>query len=172
MAQKTATESPAMMHKTRIDLPLEKREAAVGLLLERLAETIDLGLQIKQAHWNVKGPHFIELHKLFDEFYEEVVEYVDLTAERITALGGTAEGTVQSVSGRSGLPAYPLTIVDGMAHVDALATSFAAFGKGTRDAIERAEDLGDADTADIFTQVSRGIDKDLWFLEAHLQASK
>jgi starvation-inducible DNA-binding protein len=172
LSSKSATASSSMMHKTRIDLPLERREAIVALLQDRLIETIDLGLQIKQAHWNVKGPHFIELHKLFDEFYDEVEEYVDLTAERITALGGTALGTIQAVSGRSRLPSYPLMIVDGMAHVDALATSFAAFGKATREAIDRSNDLGDADTADIFTEVSRGIDKDLWFLEAHLQGGK
>jgi starvation-inducible DNA-binding protein len=161
-----------MMHKTRIDIPLERREALVGLLAERLAEAIDLQLQVKQAHWNVKGPSFIALHELFDDFYDNVTEYVDLTAERITTLGGVAEGTVQAVSGRSKLPSYPLTISEGLAHVDALATSFAAFGKATRAAIDRANELGDADAADIFTEISRGIDKDLWFLEAHLQAPR
>jgi starvation-inducible DNA-binding protein len=170
---KTATaSSQTMMHKTRIDIPLEHREDLVALLNDRLAETIDLQLQIKQAHWNVKGPSFIGLHELFDSFYPEVTDYVDKTAERITALGGVAEGTIQAVSGRSELPSYPLRIAEGMAHVDALATSFAAFGKGTRAAIDRANDLGDADTADLFTEISRGIDKDLWFLEAHLQAPR
>ncbi len=161
-----------MMHKTRIDIPLDRREPLVALLTERLAEAIDLQLQIKQAHWNVKGPSFIALHELFDDFYEHVTEYVDLTAERITTLGGVAEGTIQAVSGRSKLPAYPLTISEGPAHVDALATAFAAFGKATRAAIDRSNELGDADAADIFTEISRGIDKDLWFLEAHLQAPR
>ncbi|HEY2156920.1 MAG TPA: DNA starvation/stationary phase protection protein Dps, partial [Isosphaeraceae bacterium] len=123
-------------------------------------------------HWNVKGPSFIALHELFDDFYENVTEYVDLTAERITTLGGVAEGTIQAISGRSKLPAYPLTISEGLAHVDALATAFADFGKATRAAIDRSNELGDADAADIFTEISRGIDKDLWFLEAHLQAPR
>ena len=160
------------MFKTKNDIPEATRVKAVELLNARLADCIDLQTQTKQAHWNVKGPSFIALHELFDDFYEHVTEYVDLTAERITTLGGVAEGTIQAVSGRSKLPAYPLTISEGLAHVDALATAFAAFGKATRAAIDRSNELGDADAADIFTEISRGIDKDLWFLEAHLQAPR
>jgi len=170
--RRTRPRHPPRWTGPRIDLPTGRREEIIALLTDRLFETIDLQLQIKQAHWNVKGPHFIALHELFDDFDGEVTESVDLTAERITALGGVAEGTVQAVAGRTGLPAYPMTIADGMDHVDALATAFAAFGKGTREAIDRSDDLGDADTADIFTGISRGIDKSLWFLEAHLQGGK
>jgi starvation-inducible DNA-binding protein len=160
------------MHKTRIDLPETKRESLAKLLNERLADLIDLGLQIKQAHWNVKGPNFIALHKLFDEFSDDVAEHVDTTAERITALGGIAEGTLQAVSKRTSLAAYSLTLSEGRGHVDALATAIAAVGKVARQAIDESAALGDADTADLFTGLSRDLDKQLWFLEAHLQAEK
>ena len=160
------------MHKTKNDLPVDKREAVVKLLNARLADLIDLGLQTKQAHWNVKGPNFIALHKLFDELAGVIGEQVDDTAERITALGGTAEGTVGAVSGRTSLPAYSLTITSGHDHVDALSTAVATVGKSTRKAIDQATELGDADTADLFTGASRELDKYLWFLEAHLQGEK
>lgn len=160
------------MHKTRIDLPESKRESLAKLLNDRLADLIDLGLQIKQAHWNVKGPNFIALHKLFDEFSDDIAEHVDTTAERITALGGIAEGTLQAVSKRTSLAAYSLTLSEGRGHVDALATAIAAVGKAARQAIDESAALGDADTADLFTGLSRDLDKQLWFLEAHLQAEK
>lgn len=127
---------------------------------------------IKQAHWNVKGPNFIALHKLFDEFSDEVGEHVDTTAERVTALGGIAEGTLQAVSKRTSLAAYSLTLTEGRGHVDALATAIAAVGKAVRLAIDESASLGDADTADLFTGVSRDLDKQLWFLESHLQAER
>ena len=108
------------MHATRIDLPAETRSRLIPLLNRRLADAIDLSLQAKQAHWNVKGPGFIALHELFDRIAGEIDDHVDELAERITALGGTAEGTVQAVAGRTRLAAYPLTIADGRAHLEAL----------------------------------------------------
>ncbi|HVJ67635.1 MAG TPA: DNA starvation/stationary phase protection protein Dps [Caulifigura sp.] len=158
--------------KTRIDVPSDKRPAIIALLNERLADLINLMLQCKQAHWNVKGPHFIALHELFDEQAELIEEHVDTVAERITALGGTAEGTVAAISTRSTLPKYPLEITAGMQHVDALAIAFANTGSLVRQAIDKADELGDADAADIFTAASRELDKQLWFLEAHLQAKE
>jgi starvation-inducible DNA-binding protein len=143
-----------------------------GLLNARLADAIDLQLQVKQAHWNVKGPSFIALHELFDRLAGELGGHVDEMAERITALGGVAEGTLQAVAGRSKLTAYPLDIAEGRAHVDALADSYARFAKSVRKAIDEAGKAGDADTSDLFTGISRGIDKDLWLLEAHLQADR
>lgn len=160
------------MHKTKNDLSANVREKAIALLSARLADGIDLQLQTKQAHWNVKGPSFIALHELFDDVSERVEEYTDLMAERITSLGGTAEGTVQVAAKRSKLPAYPLDITEGPAHVDALSTALAAFGKLARAAIAQSDEIGDADTADVFTEISRGIDKDLWFVEAHMQAKR
>jgi starvation-inducible DNA-binding protein len=160
------------MNPTKIDIPADKRTALCHLLNERLADLLDLQLQAKQAHWNVKGPHFIALHELFDDAYEEILEYVDTVAERIPILGGTAEGTVNVVSKRTQLKPYPLSITSGRDHVDAFSSSLATVGKAIREAIDHAEELGDADTADIFTAISRGLDKRLWFVEAHLQGDE
>jgi starvation-inducible DNA-binding protein len=160
------------MHATRIDLSVKARARIIGLLNARLADAIDLQLQTRQAHWNVKGPNFIALHELFDKVAVELGGHVDDMAERITALGGVAEGTVQAVAGRSKLDAYPLDIADGRAHLDALAASTARFGKAVRKAIDDAAKAGDADTSDLFTGVSRSVDKNLWLLEAHLQADR
>lgn len=160
------------MHPTRNDLPQDTRAAIVKLLNERLADAIDLQLQAKQAHWNVRGPHFISLHELFDKVSEEVSGFIDEIAERASALGGVAEGTLAAVSSRTTLPAYSLTISDGRDHVDALSKAIAAFGKQARAAIDQADSAGDADTADLFTQVSREVDKQLWFVEAHLEAKR
>jgi len=155
---------------TKNDLPESTRVNVVALLNTSLADCIDLQMQAKQAHWNVKGPNFIALHKLFDEVNVAVSEYVDEIAERTVQLGGVAEGTVRMVAKRSSLPEYPMTAIDGQSHVDALSTALAKFGKAARKAIEEANDFGDLDTADLFTGLSRGIDKWLWFVEAHLQS--
>jgi starvation-inducible DNA-binding protein len=160
------------MHATRNDIPSDSREKLIGLLNARLADTIDLYLQTKYAHWNVKGPNFIALHKLFDEIAEELNEYIDEIAERATALGGRADGTIQLVGKKSSLSAYPTTISNGKDHLEALANAFAAFGKTVRAAIDQSDSLNDKDTADLFTQISRNTDMRLWFLEAHLQADK
>ena len=160
------------MHTTRIDLSAKARARVIELLNARLADAIDLQLQTRQAHWNVKGPNFIALHELFDKVAVELGGHVDDMAERITALGGVAEGTVQAVAGRSKLDAYPLDIADGRAHLDALAAATARFGKAVRKASDDAGKAGDADTSDLFTGVSRSVDKNLWLLEAHLQADR
>jgi starvation-inducible DNA-binding protein len=157
---------------TKNDLPAETRARVAGLLNQRLADCIDLQTQCKQAHWNVKGPQFIALHKLFDEINEEVEEYVDLLAERAVQLGGIAEGTARCAAQRSTLPEYPMEISSGEEHVDALSTALAAFGSAVRKGIDQADELGDADTTDILTEISRGIDKWLWFVEAHLQGQR
>ena len=160
------------MFKTKNDLPESARVKAIELLNARLADCKDLQTQVKQAHWNVKGPNFIGLHELFDKINEEVDEYVDEIAERAVQLGGVAEGTARVVAKRSSLPEYPLNIADGRAHVDALSSALAAFGKLARKAIDESNELADLDTADLFTEVSRGMDKWLWFVEAHLQAER
>jgi starvation-inducible DNA-binding protein len=167
----TVEHEESEMHKTRIDLSEKTRRRVADLLNARLADAIDLQTQAKQAHWNVKGPNFIALHKLFDEVAENIEEHVDTIAERITALGGTAEGALATVAKRTSLDPYPTDIVDGSSHVDALATALAQFGRKARKAIGESGKLGDDDTADLFTGVSRDVDKYLWFVEAHLQAS-
>lgn len=157
------------MHPTKNDMATETRSAVCKLLNQRLADLIDLQLQAKQAHWNVKGPHFIGLHKLFDEVSEMVSEHIDEVAERITALGGTAEGTVAAVSKRTEIAPYPLNITGGRDHVDKLSSALAAAGKSVRSGIDQADELKDKDTADLLTAVSRDLDQKLWFVEAHLQ---
>ena len=156
------------MRNTRIDLPPDVREKAIELLNARLADAIDLKLQAKQAHWNVKGRNFIAIHELFDAIAGRVDAQVDDLAERVTALGGVAEGTLQAVAGKTGLAAYPLRLAGGD-HVARLADALAAYGKAARAAIDEATGFGDADTADLFTGISRAVDKDLWFLESHLE---
>jgi starvation-inducible DNA-binding protein len=157
------------MYKTKIDLSEKVRRNTIVILNDRLADAIDLQSQVKQAHWNVKGPHFIALHELFDKISDVVFEQIDEIAERVTSLGGTAEGTVAVAAKRSKLKNYPLSITAGKDHLFYLSTQIAAFGKSVRAAIADTDELGDADTADLFTGISRDLDKYLWFIEAHLQ---
>jgi starvation-inducible DNA-binding protein len=157
------------MYKTKIDLPEKVRRNVITVLNNQLAEAIDLQSQVKQAHWNVKGPNFIALHELFDKISDAVLEQIDDIAERVTSLGGTAEGTVAVAAKRSKLKNYPLSITAGKDHLFYLSTQLAAYGKAVRAAIDETDKLGDADTADLFTGISRTVDKYLWFVEAHLQ---
>ena len=124
--------------------------------------------QARQAHWNLKGPSFIALHKLFDEIVDAAGEFMDLIAERIVQLGAAAEGTIQAAAKHSTLKEYPLGVSAEHDHVEALSSALAAYGKGIRRAIDESDRLGDKDTADLFTEISRGTDKYLWFVEAHL----
>lgn len=157
-------------HKTKIDLSEKSRRGIVDLLNQTLADIIDLGSQTRQAHWNVKGPSFIALHELFDEAYEKLDELTDEIAERIVQLGGTAYGTVRVAAKQSLLGEYPLDIFAGDDHVDTLSSRFARFGKAVREGIDAAGKLGDANTADLYTEVSRDTDMLLWKIEAHQQA--
>ena len=171
MKKSSTAEAPSVsLHATRNDLPRAVRAKSIALLIARLADCIDLQSQAKQAHWNVKGPSFIALHELFDKINEAVEDYVDDIAERAVQLGGVAEGTARMVAKRSSLAEYPAKAADGRAHVEALSSAMAAFGAAARKGIDQANELGDLDTADLFTEVSRGVDKWLWFVEAHLQA--
>ena len=156
------------MFKTKNDLSEAIRKKAVELLNARLADAIDLQTQSKQAHWNVKGPNFIALHELFDKINEAIADYVDDLAERAVQLGGVAQGTARIAAKRSSLSEYPSSAVDGPSHVEALSSALAAFGKSARKAIETTNEIGDLDTADLFTEISRGIDKWLWFVESHI----
>ena len=158
------------MHKTKIDLAEDKRSELIDILDQRLADAADLKSQAKQAHWNVKGMQFIALHELFDKVATAADGHTDLIAERITTLGGTAYGTVRQAAQKSSLAEYPLEITDGTAHVDALSSALADFGKKVRGDIDRAGEIGDQDTADLFTEISRETDKNLWFVEAHIQS--
>ena len=165
----TATKKSTRTFHTHIDIPADKRSAIVELLNQSLATTFDLMSQTKQAHWNVKGNDFYQLHLLFDAIAGEVSEFVDLIAERVTTLGGYATGTARMAAENSSLPEYPTDAVDGKDHVAALVERFAKFAAKIRAAIDETDELGDKTTADLFTQVSRTVDQRLWFLEAHLQ---
>ena len=162
------TVSKQKLYSTRIDIAEEVRIKVIELLNKTLAATLDLKTQTKQAHWNVKGIDFYQLHELFDEMAGELEEYVDMVAERVTALGGTALGTARVAASESILSEYPLDAVGGVEHITALADRYSAYGKHVREAIDTTGDLGDADTSDMYTEISRTIDKRLWFLEAHL----
>jgi starvation-inducible DNA-binding protein len=154
---------------TQNDLPDKVRRGAVDLLNQQLADVLDLSLQAKQAHWNVKGPSFIALHALFDEVVEELFEHADDLAERAVQLGGTALGTARIAATMSRLEDYRLGIGSGREHAIALSAAIASFGATARAGIDAASALGDAGTADLFTAISRGVDKLLWKVEAHTQ---
>jgi starvation-inducible DNA-binding protein len=151
-------------------LPEEQQAKLIELLNRRLADAIDLQLQSRQAYWNVKGPHFMALRELFDKVAQGVEEYTNLIAEHIVQLGGMAEGTAQAVARRTSLDEYRLATASGQGYSNALSTTLTAFGKHARYASEQATLLQDSDTADIFTEIARGIDKWLWFVETSQQA--
>lgn len=165
-------EEEPSLYKTENDIPRGNRLELTTLLNERLASAVDLQLQMKQAHWNVKGPNFIGLHELFDKIAATVETYADQIAERIVELGGIAEGTVRVAAEKSRLDEYPLAIAEGAEHVSAVAMALANFGHDARLTIDEAGGLDDADTAVLFTEISRGLDHWLWFVEAHAQSPK
>ena len=160
------------LYPSHIDIPADVRSKVVTLLNQTLAATADLKSQVKQAHWNVKGTDFYQLHEMFDEIAGEVEEYIDMFAERVTTLAGYACGTVRMAAANSILPEYPTDILDGKEHVTALVERFAAYAKHLREGIDKADELNDQDTNDLYVEVSRTIDKRLWFLEAHIQVSE
>ncbi len=142
-------------------------KAMINLLNARLADAIDVRLAIKQAHWNIKGPNFIALHELFDDVSGHFDDHVDTIAERVVQLGGQAMGTTQAVASTTKMPQYPVEATDQADHIKALTEMIGSFAKSVRAAIDEADNASDADTADIFTQVSRAVDKDLWFIGSH-----
>lgn len=155
------------MHQTHNTLSENIRTQSVALLNKHLAAAIDLHGQIKQAHWNVRGPGFIAIHQLFDKVAETALDASDLLAERAAALGGTAEGTVQVASAKSYLVPYELGVANEAKHIFAVSATLAAFGQSIRDAASAAATQGDTTTADLYTEISRGIDLQLWFVESH-----
>lgn len=156
-------------HKTRNDMPSNAKSTAISLLNQNLATLIDLALITKQAHWNLKGSNFIGVHEMLDGFRDTIDEHVDIIAERVVQLGGTALGTTQTVAESSKLNAYPTDIYKVHDHLLALIERYGDAANDMRKAIDEADEAGDADTADIFTAASRALDKNLWFLEAHIQ---
>ena len=168
-ATKSASRAAGSSYETRIDIPSNAKQTAIALLNARLADTIDLALLTKQAHWNLKGKQFVAVHEMLDGFRGEIDEWSDTIAERAVQLGGTPLGTTQAVNSATSLPAYPTDIHSIEDHLKALAERYGQVANAVRKAISESEEAGDANSADIFTEVSRGLDKQLWFLEAHLE---
>jgi starvation-inducible DNA-binding protein len=157
-----------VLHSTRIDIPAEIRLYLMTLLNQTLACTVDLRSQVKQASWNVKGKEGAQLRAVFATIAAELDAYADLMAERLVVLGGVALGTARTAATHSTLSEYPGDLAAGDAHVLALAERFAPYTTAMRDAITYAADVGDADTAAVYTDISRGVDQRLRFLESHL----
>jgi starvation-inducible DNA-binding protein len=168
----TTQKTKARTFPTHIDIPAEKRAALIKMLNQTLADTFDMYSQVKQAHWNVKGKDFYQLHLLFDEIAEEIEPFIDLLAERVTLLGGYANGTARMAAGSSTLPEYPTDAVEGRQHIEALVERFAAYCPTIRSGSEDADEIGDPATADLYNDIARVADKRLWFLEAHIQTEE
>lgn len=156
-------------HKTRIALESNARKVSIEVLNARLADAIDLALITKQAHWNLKGPQFIAIHEMLDQFRASLNGHVDTIAERAVQLGGMAQGTSQVVAEKTTLKPYPTDISRTKDHLAALIERYGSVANAVREAIDQTDEAGDATTADIFTAFSRDLDKSLWFLEAHVQ---
>ena len=156
------------MYRTSNTLSENIRSKAAEVLNRHLAAAIDLHAQVKQAHWNVRGPAFIAIHELLDKVAEAVEDYSDTIAERAGALGATAEGTIHVAVQRSFLEQYKLGVADEKSHLSAVTVALAAFGDSARKAIDETASFGDQDTSDVFTEVSRGVDYQLWLVESHL----
>lgn len=158
------------MHKTMNPISENIRGSMVELLQTHLATAVDITYQTKQAHWNVKGMNFIAVHELFDDLHEETEEYVDTIAERLTAIGGQAHGTVQAASENSLLDPYPLDLVKSEDHLKRLTESYAKWSAAVAEGIEEASEAGDPLTEDLLTAIGRGLDKGIYFMESHFQA--
>jgi len=157
------------MKSPDIGIKSNTKTAMADLCNARLADSLDLSLAVKQAHWNLKGPNFIAVHELLDMLRAHLDVHTDTVAERVMQLDGVALGTTQTIGQKSALPAYPTDIKKVADHVAALVERYGALAKSVREAIDTADDAGDASTADIFTAMSRDLDKDLWFLKSHLE---
>lgn len=165
-----AKNADTFLHDSKNPLKANLRKSMVELLQKHLATAVDLSYQCKQAHWNVKGMNFIAVHKLFDQLHEETETYVDKIAERLTAMGGQAQGTVQASAKNTLLEPYPLDLVESENHLRRLSDSFALWSAAVEKGIEESEEAGDPLTADLLTEVGRGVDISIYFLESHFQA--
>lgn len=156
-------------HATQNDTPSNTKTTVIEILNKNLASAIDLALVTKQAHWNLKGPQFIAVHEMLDVFRAQIDAHADTVAERVSQLGGTALGSLQTVAKGTELKPYPTDIYAVHDHLKALIERYGMVANMVRKAIDESEEAGDPTTADIFTEVSRDLDKSLWFLEAHVQ---
>ena len=163
-----AKQATARRWSSRNDLGDNAKETSINTLQAILIDTLDLYNVTRQAHWNLKGSNFIGVHEMLEKFYNQLNEFTDLVAERIVLIGGIADGTTQTLAGTTRLPPYRNDLLDSMAHLDALGERYALVAKATRAGIDETDEAGDADTADLLTEISRALDKNLWMIDAHL----
>jgi starvation-inducible DNA-binding protein len=156
--------------QSRLDLADNAKKTSIQVLQAVLTDSIDLYNSTRQAHWNVKGPQFRSLHLMFEEFYTTLQADIDEVAERLVQLGGTATGTSQSVASGTRLAPYPVDIRQGTDHLAALLDRYCACAKAVREGIDTTDEAGDADTADLLTNVSQNLDKAVWMMEATAEA--
>jgi starvation-inducible DNA-binding protein len=157
------------MHTSPSPLPIEARTAVARALDASLADGLDLHMQIKVAHWNVKGPHFAALHPLFETFAVALAAHDDAIAERAVTLGAQVHGTARHVASTSRLPDYPAETTRGLDHVRLLAERVETYLQGVRAARGVAEAHRDTDTVDLLTAVISDFEKNAWFLRASLE---
>jgi starvation-inducible DNA-binding protein len=156
------------LYNTHINLSVQTRATIVEMLNAMLSDAFDLYTQTKFAHWNVKGANFIATHELFDKIADEVSDAIDDIAERITALGGVAGGSIQEIAQQTTLPHFPKGIEGTESYIRALAERVGVFANATRAGVDTSSEHGDQITADLLTSITRGLDKQLYFLEAHI----
>ena len=159
---------PPFLHTARIDIPPEVRAYLITLLNSTLSCSVDLRSHIKQAMWTVKGADVLQLQALFATMATELETYTDLVAERIAVLGGVARGTARTAATQSTLLEYPSDLIEGRAHVLALAERFASYATALRTSMKHAADVEDVGSAALYTDITRGVEKRLGLLEAHL----
>lgn len=159
----------APVFQTANFLPAQVRSTSVDVCNQVLADAVVVHAQLKGAHWNVRGPDFYQLHELFDDLAESLEPHADEIAERVTALGGVARGSVRQAAQSSTLPPLPEQAVDGRQLLRHVAQALAAFDATLYQGMETVEQTGDLDTVDLLNEVSRDVSKSLWFVEAHLQ---
>lgn len=158
------------MFKNRVALPEDVKEKVVGIMNTTLAGSLDMYSQAKYAHWNVKGVNFYQLHLVFDDVAKTIFKQIDAIAERITQLGGTANGTVRMSAGTSPIPPYNVEALSGPDHLEALANSLGVYCKELREASDKIDDAGDGPTSDFYNQLIVDAEEELYFLESHLEA--
>ncbi len=157
--------------RSHVSLSADARTAIVDALNATLAATLDLSSQVKQAHWNVRGENFFASHQMFDLFHGHVVGWSDEIAERVAQLGGQAEGTVRVAAARSPLKEHDAAAILWTDHVRSLTGRYAALGALVRGRIDAGPTVTDPVTVDLYTQVLRSLERDLWMLESHLEKS-
>jgi starvation-inducible DNA-binding protein len=168
-AMAKAAVSAVRTYKSSVGVAEETRQALIALINQRLANSVDLRSQVKWAHWNIKGSDFIQLHELFDSVAAHLEDQTDTIAERCVTLGGVANGTTREAAAMSGLKEADLTASDGPSMLKWLVHNVAHHANALRTAIKESGELGDDITVDMFTTLTRELEKDLWFIEAHTQ---